>query len=333
MYKVKLSIAKDNQGCARQTPSGKAIWGNYEFYINQEVEEADFWAVYSKGERKTETCKVSPKNTVFVTGEPETVYHYSKGFIKQFGKAVVCQESIKHPNKVHYQPAQPWHIGKVDKGNGNVFFQKQYDDFKRDGIPKKEKLISVISSNKVFTKGHQQRLDFVLKLKEHFGDQIDLYGRGFNEIDDKWDVIAPYKYHIVIENSNFADYWTEKLSDCYIGGAYPLYYGCTNLDKYFDNDAYSIIDINDFEKSVKVIEQVLADNKFEEKQQKLIEAREQVLDKYNIFQLLVDQFDQMDASSPKEEYTIKHDTSFFDFKKIQIMVVSRLLNKLKRKFK
>jgi hypothetical protein len=333
MYKVKLSIAADNVGCARQTPGGQAIWGNYQFFINQEIEEADFWVVYSKGERKTESCKVSPENTLFITGEPETIYHYAKGFVNQFKRIVVCQNNIKHPNQIHYQPAQPWHIGKVYNGENKVVFRKTYDDFAKTNEYPKKKLISVISSKKAFTKGHQNRIDFVLKLKNHFGDQIDLFGRGFNPIDDKWDVIAPYKYHIAIENSAYPDYWTEKLADCYLGGTYPLYHGCTNLDRYFDDKAFSSIDINNFDKSIATIEQVLKDNLFEKRQVQLKKAKELVLDKYNIFQLIASQLDDMNPDSPKTSYTIKQDTAFFDLKKIQTMVLPRLINSVKMKLK
>ncbi|MGO4918551.1 glycosyltransferase family 10 domain-containing protein [Maribacter spongiicola] len=333
MYKVKLSIAKDNEGCSRQTPSGLAQWGNYQFYINQEIKNPDFWAVYSKGERKTETCEVAPENTLFVTGEPESVYHYSKGFVNQFGKIVVCQDNLDHKSQTHYQPAQPWHIGKIENEKGEISFSKDYDTFKNEEPPVKSKLISVISSNKAFTKGHQERIDFVHKLKEHFGDKIDLFGRGFNDFDDKWNVIAPYKYHVVIENSSYPDYWTEKLADSYLGNTYPIYYGCTNLEKYFDKNAYSLIDINDFESSVKIIEDILEKEYCEQRIAQIQEAKELVLDKYNLFALLASQFDTMDSNATKKQVTLKHDTAFVDFAKIKIMVISRIVNKLKLKFK
>ena len=333
MYKVKLSIAKDNEGCSRQTPSKLVQWGNYQFYINKEIKSPDFWAVYSKGERKTETCEIASENTIFVTGEPESVYHYSRGFIKQFGKVISCQEHLKHNNLTPYQPAQPWHIGKIENEKGEISFTKDYDSLKHNNQPVKTKLISVISSNKAFTKGHQKRIDFVLKLKAHFGDKIDLFGRGFNDFDDKWDVITPYKYHVVIENSSYPDYWTEKLADSYLGHTYPIYYGCTNLEKYFDKQAYSLIDINDFESSVKIIEDILEKEYYEQRISQIQKAKELVLDKYNLFALLASQFDAMDPNATKKQVTLKHDTAFVDFAKIKIMVISRIVNKLKMKFK
>jgi len=97
----------------------------------------------------------------------------------------------------------------------------------------KSKLMSVITSSKDFTEGHQKRLNFVRRLKDYFGEDIDVFGRGIREVDDKWDAISPYKYHIALENSVYPHYWTEKLGDVYLSGAYPIYYGCLNLEDYF----------------------------------------------------------------------------------------------------
>ena len=46
-------------------------------------------------------------------------------------------------------------------------------DFNSDA---KTKLLSIVVSNKTFTKGHRDRLEFCLKLKERLGDKVDLFG-------------------------------------------------------------------------------------------------------------------------------------------------------------
>ncbi len=333
MYHVKLSIANDNAGCGRQTPSGKKIWGNYCFHINEDIPEADFWVVYSKGQRKTETCKCAPENTIFVTGEPETVYHYSKGFVNQFAIALSVQPKIKHPRLMMMQPAQPWHIGKVTNRKDGVItsveYTRDYDALKLE-IPKKSKLISIISSNKCFTQGHKDRLKFAMALKEHYGDKLDLFGQGLKPFADKWEVVAPYKYHICIENSAYPHYWTEKLADCYLGMAYPFYFGAPNVGKYFNDKAFTPIDIHDIEASIKIIDEAVADNLYEERLPYIAEAKNLVLDRYNLFAMLSDVMDTMDADAAKRELTIKSDTSFLDLKKVKIMVLDRIMHKLKK---
>ena len=68
-----------------------------------------------------------------------------------------------------------------------------------------------------------------MALKKHFGDQIDLFGRGLNDFEDKWDVLANYKYTVAIENDFCDDWVTEKYFDCILSNTLPFYYGCPNL--------------------------------------------------------------------------------------------------------
>ena len=160
-----------------------------------------------------------------------------------------------------------------------------------------------------------------------------MFGRGFNGFDDKWDVVAPYKYHIAIENSSYNDYWTEKLADCYIGGAYPIYYGCKNVEKYFDNEALTVIDIHDVNKAIKQIEEVINSNTYETHRYALIKAKNQVLDEYNLFAMLAKVMDGMNPNAEKQEVMIKSDPSFIDFAKIKTMGITRIINGIKRKMK
>ena len=48
-------------------------------------------------------------------------------------------------------------------------------------------------------------------------------------MSDKAEAIAPYAYHLVLENNYIDNFWTEKLADAWIGWALPLYLGAPNL--------------------------------------------------------------------------------------------------------
>lgn len=338
MYKVKLSIAKDNEGCNRQLPNGEFIWKGYQFIINQKIKDPDFWVVYSKGERKTETALCAPENTLFITGEPETVYHYSQGFLNQFALVLSVQSNIKHRNMKMSHPAQPWHIGKITKqyeggikDASEVRYTQNYDSLKM-AMPEKTKLISVITSNKAFTKGHRERIQFVQKLKAHYGDKLDLFGWGFNEFADKWDVVAPYKYHICIENSAYPHYWTEKLADSYLGGAFPFYYGATNVGEYFSKDAFRMIDLHNVDRAIQIIDNALEEDLYSHSIDAIERAKQLVLDKYNLFNLIVEQLEQMNPHAKKAELTIRNDHEYVDLGKVKVMIWNRFMNKFLNQF-
>lgn len=284
IIKIKVSTSFPSYPLIRQTPNSQGIWGNCQFYINEDIEKCDWWVVY---ENIIETEKVNcPKNnTILITGEPSTIKKYNPGFLKQFKYVITSQKEIKHENKIILQQSLPWWVGiKYNKSKRRWDNEGylNFDDFKKLQ-PTKEKIISVITSNKNQTLGHRKRLEFVNKLKEYFGDSLDVYGRGINDFEDKLDTTAPYKYQIVLENCFINDYWTEKLADCFLSQTYPIYYGCPNIYNYFSEKSITKIDIDNPDEAIKIINKTLSRKTYEKNMQELLDARNLVLDKYNFF--------------------------------------------------
>lgn len=95
----------------------------------------------------------------------------------------------------------------------------------------KSKMISAVASTKAFLPGHIKRLEFIQAVK----DRVDWYGRGIREIPSKLDALIDYRFSIAIENLSCDDnYFTEKLTDCFLTGAIPIYHGCLNIGEFFD---------------------------------------------------------------------------------------------------
>jgi len=99
-------------------------------------------------------------------------------------------------------------------------------------IHSKSKLIRMIASNKGWLRGHQNRLRWVEKLK----DKVDLFGTGRPfQLKDKEDGLRDYMFSVAIENDASDTYFTEKLTDCFVMGTVPVYYGSRKVvEKYFD---------------------------------------------------------------------------------------------------
>lgn len=286
MIRVKLSSDFPYEPIIRQTPGRSGIWGNCQFFIDSSINDCDYWVVYN-GVLQPESAFCPPQNTILVTGEPPSITDYSSVYAGQFARVVTCH-NIPHPRLILSQTGLCWHVGRVllDVKNCRSIINRDYDDFKDSYALPKSKLMSVITSSKDFTEGHQKRLDFVRRLKAYFGDDIDVFGRGIREVDDKWDAVSPYKYHIALENSVYPHYWTEKLADSYLAGAYPIYYGCPNVGDYFPNGSYTRINIDDVEGSIRTIEECIRDRRYEDSLDRIVEARNLVLDRYNIFALI-----------------------------------------------
>lgn len=277
---------------ARQTPFQQGVWGDYTFILNQEKKECDYWVVF-EGLSKSESAYCPRENTILITAEPPTLKQYRPEFLKQFAIVITCRADLKHPRTIIDQPGLPWHVGRSQKGHVNLSWSKDYDELSAITHYEKKKELSVISSTKAFSDGHRLRLAFVKTLQNHFGDRIDVFGRGIREIEDKWDALAPYKYHIAIENCAVDDYWTEKIADPFLAGCHPIYAGCPNIEKYFPKNSLTRIDLQQPEKAISIIEDCLALKRYEQSQQEIQEARDAVLNRYNLFPMIASHLEKL----------------------------------------
>jgi hypothetical protein len=97
------------------------------------------------------------------------------------------------------------------------------------GIYPKTKLCSMICSNKNMCEGHAYRLQWAKRLH----NQLDFYGRGFNEFNKKEEAIKDYMFSVTMENAKYNSYWSEKILDCFLCGTVPIYHGASNIGDFF----------------------------------------------------------------------------------------------------
>lgn len=151
----------------------------------------------------------------------DSVKRFPEKYLKKFDAIFTHnQELLKIDSKFKWVPAQGFWI-------------------KEPKIYEKTKMISMIASNKKMCEGHRLRLEWV----ERIGDQVDLYGRGFNEIFLKEEGLCDYMFSVAIENGQYETYFTEKLLDCFATGTIPVYLGAPDIGDYFNKDG--IIDLSD----------------------------------------------------------------------------------------
>lgn len=253
MIDIKLSTCAPLWPWARQTPGGKAEWGPFRFHIDCEVESCDAWVVFESLE-KNDFTNCPPERVIFIAGEPDSIGSYQTGFLKQFSHVVSGRDDLVHPHQLRIQQGHPW------------FVEKSYDELLSLSCPDKTRDICVISSDKAFTSGHRDRIEFVKALKAKLGDRVDVYGRGIRDFDSKWNLLLPYRYAIVLENFSGRDFLTEKLPDALLAYCLPLYFGCTNVDRYLKKDVLVDIDICKLDDAVSIVSKLVSDkNNYENK--------------------------------------------------------------------
>jgi len=108
-------------------------------------------------------------------------------------------------------------------------------------IYNKSKNVSMVCSQKAFTPLQQFRKVFAQQNK----DKLDLFGRGFNEVQKKEEALCDYMFSVCIENAMYEGYFTEKILDCFATGTIPIYVGAPDIGEYFNTDGIIMLD-NDF---------------------------------------------------------------------------------------
>jgi hypothetical protein len=279
-----------NPDLLRQTPGNKGIWENIRFTLDPE-EECDFLLVLNYIPEKMRV-KCPPGNIWAMLQEPYLLktFGWMEAPHDQFARVYTHHLPSAGPRYIKTQTCLPWHINR------------NYDELIEAPVPKKTKNLSWITTNKKNFPGHKLRMNFFEKLANDDIFNIDLFGFGFNPLEDKWDGLAPYKYSLAVENSSSEDYWTEKIADCFLSYTLPIYYGCTNLEKYFPAESFISIDINNYKESVDIIRRTLKENAWESRLDAIIEARKRVLEKYQLFPYITKQVKAMPLEETQKQW-------------------------------
>jgi len=285
MLRINVLSRHLDDAVLRQTPNRSGEWDGCLFSINGSG-RFDFVVVYDDFS-SPQKFECAPEGLLFVTGEPPSIKQYDARFLAQFHRVLTPHSDIPHAGLVDSHCGMPWGVGVAHAPNSAPAVRMTFDDLQR-ARPVKTKLLSIFAAQRNVTPAHRQRSALVDALRHRFAESVDVFGRDVAPIADKWDAIAPYKYHVALENSRFANYWTEKLSDCFLGGAFPFYWGCPNVLGFFPADSLQVINLYDPAAAVEAIARAIDTNAYESSQSALNQAREAVLRRYNFFAVIAD---------------------------------------------
>lgn len=299
-----------------RTATKKDEWNGSTFVINPEGGEYDALLVTQSNRPLSREIRIicPPTRTLLVILEPPDILTLPDAYTSQF-EAVICQDPrVKCSKLILGQSGHGWFVEvPITEALPAPNFEKK-------------KLISAVVSSKQDTIGHRKRFAFMRALKEHFGDRLNWYGRGVNDIGErKIEALRDYKYHIVLENGAWPHYWTEKLADAYVANCFPFYWGAPNITDYFPSDSLIMLDLDNYRESIMKIESAISYNIAEKSQLQLREARRRVIMDYHPYQTVIDALNSLSNSDPDEIVVYPH--TEFDFSLLQ--KIQFRINKIK----
>lgn len=273
----------------RQFPGKIPQWGTCRFEFDVDCRDYDWLIVYHdlpKGDSffSEEKLACPRERTMLITGEPSTITVYGRDYLRQFGSILSFQEpwAMKHPNVIYHHPGLTWFYGISFDAREN----KTWDQIAAAPLPEKSRTLSTVCSQRTGKLTlHSIRVDFTWRLKEEI-PEMDIFGHGVNPMNDKAEVLDPYKFHIAVENHVYKHHLTEKLPDAFLGYTLPFYHGAPNASEYFPKESFIPIDINNYKRSLEIIRHHLQNNEYEDRLPYIIEARRRVLEEQNLFAII-----------------------------------------------
>jgi len=257
----------------RQSPGNSGKWGGLSL-LSEYSFSPDVVVVLNSPARHLAGRVRKGALWLFSQESPVEMYRWHTRTFLHFDRVFTYWDASIAPNIVHEQTALPWHINKT------------YDELKSipvsvDRLHKKD-AVSWVTSNASHKPGHKLRLSFLDYLQTN-NFPFSLFGRGFTPIEDKYDGIQPYKYSIAIENYQCNDYWTEKIADCFLSRTMPIYWGASNISKYFPEKSMIRIDPSDPDSALRKINDALDADLYSKNFDYIEESRELILEKYQFF--------------------------------------------------
>jgi len=284
-------------------PEGQLSYGQVDFTLN--IDSNIDAVVICNHPTLKEQVLVAPGNVFHVHQEPgDSLYH---GFM--YDAVVGKKHSHLKLADITGHPCLNWLVNKTYDELTQM--DAAYGVVSKD----KNKLFSGVISGHNALEGHYFRLKVLEEIKQKF--EMDLFGKRHNFIPDKWDALYPYQFSLAMENSSQPDYWTEKIMDCYLACTMPVYYGCSNIDKYFPKDSFIQLDVNNLTYSLDSLKEKLTTEFFQSNYDRILEARELCLYKYSTAAGLSNIIETHYNAQPKQNVTIKpfKRTVFTDLKR------------------
>mmetsp|Transcript_141515 Transcript_141515/g.394353 ORF Transcript_141515/g.394353 Transcript_141515/m.394353 type:complete len:291 (-) Transcript_141515:31-903(-) len=178
--------------------------------------EAELWIGVDQRMRPSES-KTSMKILVVIE-PPDVKMLCTEGFDLVLTWQTEHLEAM--PNAHLFLPATPWLIATE--------WPQLHGDVKRCGL-------SFLRGSKRRTQGHQLRHE-VWDARDEISSKMqidtDFLEGGVSRQERNRQFL--YQFVLVVENSRHLNYFTEKLLDAMLGRCVPVYWGCENLEAFFD---------------------------------------------------------------------------------------------------
>lgn len=253
---------------------GSYTWKTTEFgsIIFSASETPDYYVIINKPPEGSKAyIDYVPEKTIVYRMEP---YIESNSFFNDWigGLKDKFMYFLEHE---HFRNNTEWWLGKTVKQlNAETI------------VKSRENIISTVISSQYFMPGHKLRIDFIKYFQQNSQLTLDVYGhdntlnfnnyKGCLPVRQKDDGLIPYKYTIAAENSDIANYFTEKIFDAILAECLCFYWGSRNIEEFIDSRAFIKLPLENKQKSLEIVEEAIINNSWAKRLPYIREAKHRI---------------------------------------------------------
>lgn len=304
---------------------------NYRVIYTTQSIETDYTIMINKVNQDTrvQTSRIwGIQQEPFIAGSMRSIIPFKNEFAKNPKTYAQCSKVFAFVKELLDQdskfiPSPPYLYWLIEVGGGDRMLS--FETLKNLKFDKTKEISCIANTDKKAFIGHIHRTNFVNFLKTT-SLPIDYYGgeKAHNKIRTKLEALEQYRYSIAIENSSTPFYFTEKITDCFLAGCMPFYYGASNIADFFPKESFVWIDITKPKEAQKIIQATLKEKLWEKNQDFILESRRRVLEDYNFLEAM--------GKKIIEDYSINpsHNRSTIIIKGYKRAILTHLLRNLQR---
>ncbi len=264
---------------AKKVTESGLEWNN--IILVKDGKDADYHVIINKPLLES---KVPENKTIVFTMEPDCEWanHWTNWYSSR-------KNFLRFCNHGRYFNNNEWHLGsnwsKLSTNSDELFLGK------KDGF-------STVVSSLYEMDGHKKRIDFMKHVEKNWSSlgcqgPLDIFGRDNKHefknyrgslVSHNKDLgLFPYKYTFISENCELENYFTEKIIDPILAETLCFYWGCPNLSDFIDPQAFIVLDLEDFDASLKIIKSSIENNEWEKRLPIIRKEKKKLLDHYSFF--------------------------------------------------
>lgn len=271
-------------------------WDGVEFVCDRNCREYDWLVVYDELPREAhyEDLACPASHTILVTQEPDSIKIYPPCYTRQFAYVLTTHDPqvLRHPGYRRGSGAIVW------LNNRSPLENRACREF-----PKSKDLSCIFSTKRCTHTLHRKRMEFIEYIEAH-EPRLDRFGRGFRPLENKYDALDDYRYHIAIENQCQAYHWTEKLPDAILSLCLTFYAGDPKIGCVLPPQSFIPIPLDDPPAALEIIRSAIDNNEYEKRLPAIREARRLICERYNLWNQILSVIAEHEQRQPAE--TLHH---------------------------